>query len=64
VTLFNCTSPWEIHPYGLQTQMVSPLLAEFFYRRGMDARAVTAIPLESVLDAVLRQFNDAAGATP
>ncbi|MCL4760187.1 MAG: hypothetical protein KJ018_00090 [Burkholderiales bacterium] len=53
VTLFNCTSPWEIHDYGLQTQIVSPLLPEHFYKRSMDPRALAAIPLPKVLDATL-----------
>src|ERR1017187_6750152 len=26
VTLFTCTSPWEIHDYGVQQKIVSPLL--------------------------------------
>ncbi len=55
VTLFNCTSPWEIHEYGIQRKIVSPLLEEFFYKRGNDERATTAIGLEEVLDAVTRQ---------
>lgn len=54
VTLFNCTSPWEIHDYGLQTKIVSPLLGEFFYKRGVDSRATTAIRLDEVLAAVLQ----------
>jgi heptosyltransferase II len=37
VTIFNCTSPWEIHDYGLQTQLISPLLGEFFYKRTFDS---------------------------
>ncbi len=53
VTIFNCTSPWEIHDYGLQTKMVSPLLAEFFYKRGMDPRATAAIEIDDVFDAVM-----------
>lgn len=57
VTIFNCTSPWEIHDYGLQTQLVSPLLAEFFYQRGMDTRATTAIPMHEVFDAVRRRLD-------
>lgn len=57
VTLFNCTSPWEIHPYGLQRQITSPLLAEFFFKRGMDERAVRAIPPEEVLAATLEQLR-------
>lgn len=57
VTLFTCTSPWEIHDYGLQQKIISPLLAEFFYQRGMDRRATTAISLEHVFDAVMAQLE-------
>ena len=53
VTLFTCTSPWEIHDYGLQTKIISPLLGEFFYRRGFDCRATTAIGLDEVYQAVV-----------
>jgi len=54
VALFTCTSPWEIHDYGLLTKLVSPLLDEFFYKRGFDPRATTAISREDVLSAVLQ----------
>jgi heptosyltransferase-2 len=57
VALFNCTSPWEIYEYGLLTKLVSPLLGEFFYQRGFDPRATTAIPFDEVLAAVLRQVS-------
>jgi ADP-heptose:LPS heptosyltransferase len=57
VTIFNCTSPWEIHDYGLQTQLISPLLGEYFYKRTFDARATTAIPLQTVLDSVLKKLS-------
>jgi heptosyltransferase-2 len=57
VTIFNCTSPWEIYDYGIQRQLTSPLLAEFFFKRGMDERATTAIPLSSVYQAVLEQLR-------
>lgn len=57
VTLFNCTSPWEIHPYGIQSQIVSPLLADFFYKRGIDKRATSAITLEEVYSAVTDQLR-------
>jgi lipopolysaccharide heptosyltransferase II len=60
VTLFNCTSPWEIHDYGLQTKIVSNLLDEFFYQRGFDQRATTAISLDEVLGAVQSQLKLAA----
>jgi heptosyltransferase II len=56
VTLFNCTSPWEIFDYGLQTKIVSPLLEEFFYKRGFDPRATEAIGLEEVREATIRQY--------
>lgn len=53
VTLFTCTSPWEIYDYGILTKVVSPLLPEFFYQRGFDERAVTAIGVKEVLDRAL-----------
>jgi len=58
VTLFSCTSPWEIFDYGLQTKIVSPLLGQFFYKRGDDKRATTAIRLDSVLDAVMGRIRE------
>jgi|SRR5579859_8120587 len=60
VTLFTCTSPWEIHDYGLQTKIVSPTLGEFFYKRGFDARATTTITLEEVNAAVTGRLNGGA----
>jgi heptosyltransferase II len=57
VSLFNCTSPWEIHDYGIQTKIISPLLAEFFYRRDLDRRATAAISLDTVLAATLRRLE-------
>ncbi|MFO1152683.1 MAG: glycosyltransferase family 9 protein [Rhodospirillales bacterium] len=53
VTLFSCTSPWEIFDYGLQTKLISPLLGEFFYKRGFDPRAMEAIGVDEVLNAVM-----------
>ena len=60
VTLFTCTSPWEIHDYGVQKKMVSPLLEEFFYKRGYDTRATTAISVEEVISAVMTQLEASA----
>ena len=57
VTLFTCTSPWEIYDYGVQKKIVSPLLEEFFYKRGFDGRATTAIPVDKVFDAVMAQLG-------
>ncbi len=57
VTIFNCTSPWEIHDYGLQTKIVSPLLGEFFYKRGLDPRATTAVGLDEVRSAVMQTLS-------
>lgn len=54
VSIFNCTSPWEIHDYGIQTKIVSPLLGEFFYKRGLDPRATTAISLDEVFQATMK----------
>jgi lipopolysaccharide heptosyltransferase II len=60
VTLFNCTSPWEIYGYAVQRQIVSPLLEEFFYKRGYDGRATTAITVDEVQAAVVTQLEASA----
>jgi heptosyltransferase II len=60
VTLFTCTSPWEIYDYGVQTKFVSPLLEEFFYQRGYDERATTAISVDKIFDAVTARLEVAA----
>jgi heptosyltransferase II len=59
VSLFTCTSPWEIHDYGLQRKIVSPLLKKFFYKRGFAERATSAITFEEVATAVLEQLDAA-----
>jgi ADP-heptose:LPS heptosyltransferase len=56
VTLFNCTSPWEIHEYGIQTKIVSPLLEKFFYKRGLDPAATSAIGLDEVYESVMERL--------
>jgi len=52
LSIFICTSPWEIHGYGLQRKIVSPNLEDYFYRRDFDATATTSISLDEVYDAV------------
>jgi len=61
VTIFNCTSPWEIYDYGLQTKIVSPVLEEFFYQRGQNTVAMSAVTLAEVHDAVMKRLQDTAG---
>lgn len=60
VSIFTCTSPWEIHAYGVQRKIVSPLLEEFFYKRGYDIRATTAICVKEVLTATSCQLDNVA----
>ena len=60
ITLFTCTSPWEIYDYGIQKKIVSPLLEEFFYKRGYDNRATTAITVDEVEAAVVTQLEASA----
>ena len=57
VAIFNCTSPWEIYDYDLLTKLISPMLEEFFYKRGFDSRATTAISQDEVLSAVLKRIG-------
>jgi len=64
VTIFNCTSPWEIHDYGLQTKVVSSLLGEFFYKRGSDERATTAVALSDVSDAIMARLGEPIAEVP
>jgi len=60
VSIFNCTSPWEIYEYGIQRKIISPLLGEFFYKRGYDERATTAVKIEDVEAAVMAQLKTTA----
>jgi ADP-heptose:LPS heptosyltransferase len=62
ITLFTCTSPWEIYDYGIQRKIISPLLEEFFYKRGYDERATTAITVDEVEVAVMEHLAVAAPA--
>jgi hypothetical protein len=57
VSIFTCTSPWEIYDYGVQTKIVSPVLGRFFYQRGFDRRATSAISIAEVKKAVLEQLE-------
>lgn len=57
VSIFTCTSPWEIYGYDLQEKLVSPLLEKFFYKRGYDRSATTAIPMEAVAGTVIGQLD-------
>jgi len=57
VSLFTCTSPWEIYGYGLQEKIVSPILERFFYKRGYDQSATTAIGVEKVMKAIIAQLD-------
>jgi len=57
VSIFTCTSPWEIYGYALQKKIVSPSLEKFFYKRGYNRRATAAITVEKVVDAVMAQLD-------
>ena len=57
VSIFTCTSPWEIYGYGLQEKIVSPLLEKFFYKRDYDQSATAAISVEQAMDAVMTQLG-------
>jgi ADP-heptose:LPS heptosyltransferase len=57
LTIFICTSPWEIYDYGVQKKVVSPHLKEYFYKRGFDPKATASISLSEVYDAVLNEFE-------
>ncbi len=52
LSIFICTSPWEIYGYGHQRKVVSPKIEEYFYRRDFDETATTSIPVEEVYNEV------------
>ena len=60
VTLFTSTGPWEIHDYGVQKKIVSPLLEQFFYKRGYEDHATTAVSVDEVFSAAMTQLEAAA----
>src|SRR5206468_10599543 len=57
VSIFTCTSPWEIYGYGLQKKIVSAVLGKFFYKCGYSGSATTAITLVEVIEAVMKQLE-------
>jgi ADP-heptose:LPS heptosyltransferase len=57
VTIFNCTSPWEIFDYSLQTKIVSPLLEKYFFKRDLEIAATTAVSREEVFKATLARVK-------
>ena len=58
LSIFICTSPWEIYDYGLQKKVVSPLLAKYFYKRDFQREAVESIAVDQVFDIVENHFQE------
>jgi heptosyltransferase-2 len=54
VTIFTCTSPWEIYDYGRMIKIINPKLKEAFYRKDYDFNLVSKITVDQVLEAVRR----------
>jgi heptosyltransferase-2 len=57
LSIFTCTSPWEIYGYGLQRKVISPCLGEYFYKRHFDEKATTCIPLMQVYQEALEDIK-------
>ncbi len=58
LSIFICTSPWEIYGYGLQKKVVSPLLAKYFYKRDFQREAVESVTIAQVFDIITTHFDD------
>jgi lipopolysaccharide heptosyltransferase II len=58
LTLFICTSPWEIYDYGVQKKSISPYLGDYFYKRNFDEKATTSISIEEVYTEVLHHLEE------
>jgi len=52
ISLFICTSPYEIYDYGILTKVVSSNLKKYFYRRDVLPEATKSIKLSTVLQKV------------
>ncbi len=52
VSLFNCTSPYEIYDYKRMTKIVSPLYEKFFYTKELNEELIKSIKVRDVFDAV------------
>ena len=48
LTLFICTSPWEIYDYRIQKKVISRKLGKYFYRRDFDPEAVRSVSVNEV----------------
>ena len=57
LSIFICTSPWEIYGYGIQKKLISPLLGKYFYQRGLNREAVGSITIDQVFSAVLAHLE-------
>jgi heptosyltransferase II len=57
LSIFICTSPWEIHDYGIQKKIVSPLLERSFYKRDYNREAVESVKLEDVFNTVITHIK-------
>ena len=57
VAFFTCTSPWEIHDYGLLEKVISPTLPDHFYRRDYVRAGAAAIPLAEEIEAIERALK-------
>ena len=58
LSIFICTSPWEIYDYGLQRKIVSPLLDQYFYKRDYTRESVESIKMEKVYNAVVQHLKN------
>ena len=54
IAIFNCTSPSEIHDYGTMKKIISPLLAEAFYKTRFSQAVIDSISPEEVFTAFLQ----------
>ena len=61
ITLFTCTSPWEIYDYGIQKKIISPLLGKYFYKRGFAEEATTSISVNKVYEEVIEHLSEKPG---
>lgn len=50
--VFNCTSPQEIHDYGLLKKVISPLLDRYFYSSSRDKEVIESVSVYEVYNSL------------
>lgn len=58
ITMFTCTSPWEIEDYGIVTKVISPLLHKHYYKTSYNKSVAESIRAIDVAEIVQHKMEE------